>query len=459
MRVREFLRKGMGRLASRRLTGLALCLAFVWGLCPVAPVTPAEADGMVREVVVKRKDGSSVRRARLPRRRAAGKTAAAKGTPRVFAGGQGTAKSPWTIRTAAQLQAFSNSVNSGQNYAGRYIRLDSDVNLWNTSWAPIGMSRDGKTLAFSGTFNGNGRTVRGLTVDRPGGLPVGLFGVLSGATILNLNVEDANVKGSAGVGALAGSAVKTTFRGCSASGSVSGERDVGGLVGSAVECRLDRAGFQGNVAGFGVSTGGAVGGAFGSTLQNISVQGNVAGQENVGGLAGTFQAGLLQNGSVNATVVNGDRNVGGVAGATAGPVTLSHVAFDGNIEGEDNVGGILGTQEQGAVRDASVKGYVMGMNQVGGAAGQWLGGTALRCVSAANVNGRLNVGGVVGRLAGGTLERCASDGEVQGGDAVGGLVGRQEGGSFQNCQPSGMVRGALNQGREVGATGARAINL
>ena len=50
-------------------------------------------------------------------------------TPSLFAGGAGTLKSPYVIRSGAQLAAFSSSVNSGNTYAGKYIKLDADVDL------------------------------------------------------------------------------------------------------------------------------------------------------------------------------------------------------------------------------------------------------------------------------------------------------------------------------------------
>ncbi len=427
--------------------GFALCLLCALSFAFVLPeFAPISAEGAPR-VVTKTPDGKkTVRRTRLHRKKTVKRRAVS-----LFAGGQGTARSPWTIRTEAQLRAFAASVNGGRNYAGKHIRLTANVDLGGRAWAPIGFSRIGRTLAFSGVFDGNGRTISGLSLKHVGKEPVGLFGTLSGAYVYNLTVEDAEVNGVAEVGILAGAAQKSTVKNVSVSGSVAGSQNVGGLIGNAVECRLLNSEFIGKVKGAGASAGGIAGGAFGSILMHVSVSdSSIEGRENVGAMAGTFQAGLLQNVGVERCVVTGTENVGGVAGAAAGPIQFQSVAFDGNVEGVENVGGVLGLNAQGTVKDASVQGNVRGTNQVGGAFGLWRGGTALRCISTASVNGRANVGGVAGQMEKGLLDRCTSDEEVRGGDIVGGLIGRYVGGRYTNCQPSTSVHTGLKGGREIG---------
>ena len=427
--------------------GFALCLLCVLSFTFVLPeLAPVSAEGAPR-VVTRTPDGKrTVRKARL-RRREAGKRKAVS----PFTGGRGTAKSPWTIGTEAQLRAFAASVNGGKNYAGKHIRLTANVDLGGRAWAPIGFSRIGRTLAFSGVFDGNGHTISGLSLKHAGKDPVGLFGMLSGAYVCNLTVEDAEVNGVTEVGILAGAAQKSTVKNVSVSGSVAGSQNVGGMIGNAMECRLLHSDFIGRVKGAGASAGGIAGGAFGSVLMNVSVSGSsIEGRENVGAMAGTFQAGLLQNAAVERCTVAGTENVGGVAGAAAGPIQFQSVAFDGNVEGVENVGGVLGFNAQGTVKDASVQGNVMGTNQVGGAFGLWRGGTAMRCLSTASVNGSANVGGVTGQMEKGLLDHCTSDEEVRGGDIVGGLIGRYVGGRYTNCQPSVVVHAGLKSGREIG---------
>ena len=158
---------------------LALCLFCALSFAFVLPeFVSISAEGAPR-VVTRTPDGrKTVRRTRLHRRKVAKRRAVSP-----FAGGLGTAKSPWTIRTEAQLRAFAASVNGGKNYAGKYIRLTADMDLGGRVWAPIGFSRIGRTLAFSGVFDGNGRTISGLSLKYVGKDPVGLFGTLSGTYV------------------------------------------------------------------------------------------------------------------------------------------------------------------------------------------------------------------------------------------------------------------------------------
>ncbi|MDR1912447.1 MAG: hypothetical protein LBQ52_08910, partial [Helicobacteraceae bacterium] len=110
------------------------------------------------------------------------------------------------IRTEAEL----NSIRSAPS--GKYILLNN-IELTSETlgadggegWNPIGNNSN----RFTGTFNGNGHTVRNLWIDRPSIIGVGLFGYINnGAKIRNLGVEIDNskdgVKGQRFVGAIAG---------------------------------------------------------------------------------------------------------------------------------------------------------------------------------------------------------------------------------------------------------------
>ena len=107
-------------------------------------------------------------------------------------------------------------------------------------WLPLG--HDTKPLTFrcqgapfSALFEGNGMTVKDLTISRVGEDCVGLFGFLSGdAWIRNLNVEAGSILGRNRVGGLVGDGGGATIMHSAAdSGSVNGSGgNVGGLVGN-----------------------------------------------------------------------------------------------------------------------------------------------------------------------------------------------------------------------------------
>ena len=100
-----------------------------------------------------------------------------------FAGGNGSAASPYQIANAAQLAYFSSYVNSNATARTKSYILTADITLnegdaatWGetapaNAFTPVG-SWSG---AFGGTFDGNGKTISGLYVKSTGDSQ-GLFG-------------------------------------------------------------------------------------------------------------------------------------------------------------------------------------------------------------------------------------------------------------------------------------------
>ena len=132
-----------------------------------------------------------------------------------FAGGSGTEEDPYIIMTAEQLAYFAQSVNSGDRYYDTYIRMDSDIQLNDTTdgehwgqtdengsiispvnvWTPIG---DNQWLNC--IFDGNGHTVSGVYINNEKNNQ-GLFGECNG-TIKNVGVLDSYIHGSGNVGGI-----------------------------------------------------------------------------------------------------------------------------------------------------------------------------------------------------------------------------------------------------------------
>lgn len=114
------------------------------------------------------------------------------------------------IATAADLAGLAKMVNSGDNFLGKTVVLDSDIDLNNVAWTPIGNSLD---TSFRGNFDGNGHTVYNLNVSADE--YAGLFGsiqngidtnsqMVPGAYFKNLKVVNATVRGSHFAGAISG---------------------------------------------------------------------------------------------------------------------------------------------------------------------------------------------------------------------------------------------------------------
>ncbi len=81
--------------------------------------------------------------------------------------------------------------NVSDDLSGNYI-LMNDIDLSSySSWTPIGSS---DSSYFSGIFDGGGHTITGLKIDSEDSYQ-GLFGYVSGGSISNLIIEDAQVSG------------------------------------------------------------------------------------------------------------------------------------------------------------------------------------------------------------------------------------------------------------------------
>ena len=102
------------------------------------------------------------------------------------------------IATETALREFANAVNSGESYEGRTVTLTDDITLIG-EWTPIGNgARNSKTYtgkAFKGTFDGGDHTISGLKITSTSGDndAVGLFGIVDGGTVKNLNLTDVNI--------------------------------------------------------------------------------------------------------------------------------------------------------------------------------------------------------------------------------------------------------------------------
>ena len=106
------------------------------------------------------------------------------------------------IHTEEELRA----IGSGPEALRRHYVLAGDITL-QRPWTPIGS----RLRPFTGTFDGNGHVIYGLTAAKRG---AGMFGSTRGAVIRNVVLERATVQnGSASP--IAGDAQGTRIEGCS----------------------------------------------------------------------------------------------------------------------------------------------------------------------------------------------------------------------------------------------------
>lgn len=108
-------------------------------------------------------------------------------------GGSGTVSDPYKIATAADLLAVRDAINlSTSTVAASNYVLTSNIDMSGTEWiTPIGLA----SKNFSGIFDGKGYKITGLfcgnstTRNSTASVSLGLFGLVNGATIKNVQVD------------------------------------------------------------------------------------------------------------------------------------------------------------------------------------------------------------------------------------------------------------------------------
>ena len=194
----------------------------------------------------------------------------------------------YTVYNADGLLAWNEAAQKDRSIN---CTLTADIDLTGKVWTPIGTGYDN---SYTGTFDGGGHTITGLTVttnDQYAGLfgYLGKFGNAAG-TVKNVVME-----------------------------------------GIQITCNR-RLGSAGGVAGF----------SRGGTIENCSVSGSVSGTMRAGGVVGVLNGGSITGCSSSATV-KGTLNVGGVAGETNSGATMAACYATGNVTIEiDPINNILG---------------------------------------------------------------------------------------------------------------------
>ena len=287
-------------------------------------------------------------------------------TPKRPASGDGKVDSPYKISTAAELAWFRDQVNSGYTTISATLTKDIDLAEFchakdgtkytkEVSWTPIGNSDNIENM-YQGTFDGNGKTIRNLYINDISefiGIPceAGFFGYAEKGSIKNITFDNAKVKTTADdyrtgilVG-VAGSCIENIK--ILANCSVEGKNYVGGIAGMA-------SGDIGNCENHAkVNGANVVGGIVGNYWQSVKSiiscanYGVVTGSEEcVGGIAGYFNSGTIQNCA----------NYGDITGAD----------FVGNLIGDGyicNLNNVLGTGNVIATSDTESAGLLVGRIQ------------------------------------------------------------------------------------------------
>ncbi len=152
--------------------------------------------------------------------------------------GEGTEESPYLISNANELKLYQEKVNQGLYCASTvYFKLTNDVDISIYEWTPIGVETSAVDKQYNGHFDGNNKTISGLTMST-GTARIGLFGIVYAPTIENVKLSGVSINGEKRIGALVGqikgNAIITNCAVDSKSKIVGSDANVGGLIGEAI---------------------------------------------------------------------------------------------------------------------------------------------------------------------------------------------------------------------------------
>ena len=346
---------------------------------------------------------------------------------------------------------------------------DSGGLYWNGGWGwrPIGFATNGLYIGnFTGTFQGNGKTIANLYIDQHPSAEVidnyGLFGYVGATGVIDgVKLRDVSIRIQLGgqVGPLAG-ASSGTIRGSSATGRINSDGP------------------------FGESVGGLVGQNFGSITSsyarteiagNLHYGGGLVGRNGKDPYAETYGSIVASySGGANITIYNSTSNgnnayVGGLVGSNNGTITASYSRSPVKATGNGAlVGGLVGSNyrepstNQGIVTASYALGPVEATGttpSVGGLVGS-NGGPITASYSRSPVKAAGNsasAGGLVGYNTGPiTASYSRSPVKATGNNAVvGGLVGWNSRLTRSNTTYPGIITASYVVGPVV-ATGTNA---
>ena len=313
-------------------------------------------------------------------------------------------KMTWVVSAGAAVHVkTANELREALNCGGSVV-LDNDIDLSGVEWMPIGTA----AKPFSGTFNGNGKTISNLklqTAEKVDGY--GFIGVASGGdvTVQNLNFENVQISAESGenVGTVIGIVPRgsngdVTLTGITVkSGTVSAKKHAAGLIGKSYTVGDVTITDCINYASVTGTTEGSVGGIAAIisekpaslTIENCQNYGEITGTGNnaVGGLVGS-----ISGEGITVVTIKDSRNNADVVNLGAG--TASGIATIGKVKSIaisnlENIGNVTASSS-----DSPVAGLIEGIQNTLTASGS--------LKNNGDISGNKVAGGLFGQITSGS---------------------------------------------------------
>nr|WP_232850019.1 MBG domain-containing protein [Bowmanella yangjiangensis] len=362
-------------------------------------------------------------------------------------GGDGSQATPYLLTDIFGVQGMASQSLLGQHFAlANAIDASSTVN-WagGAGFMPIGSW----TTKFTGSLDGMGYAIDGLTINRGSTNYVGLFGAISGSAISNLHMTNSFVKGKVNVGSLVGQAVNNArITNSSVQGDVVVTSGYGGGLAGIFAGQISHSSMAGTLDSYNV-TGGLVGTMTGQINHSFSTASVSGGYSDVGGLVGGITGNIVSSYATGDVMTSGANNVGGLAGSITGDISNSNAS--GNVRGASDTGGLVG-ESRGTITLSYATGHVEGGSRTGGLVGAAHSGLISQSYATGNVNnpGLDDGGGLVG-YSNVNISQSFASGNVSGGNRAGGLAGSSAG-NISQSYATGNVHGGNDVGGLVGSS-------
>lgn len=247
--------------------------------------------------------------------------------------GSGSEADPYLIYSIADLRSINLAID-------KHFRLMVDLDLsasegWNygLGWTPLALPTD----PFTGSFDGNGHSITGLTISRMTDYNHALFARSDDAKFMNLYMYNVQVQGGTYVGSLVAQADGTTeMESIRVSAQVSGGGYVGGISGSLSERE--------------------------GVIRNSETIGTVMGRTSVGALLGYGRGNIEECDAIGESRYilfdlhsNHGTQIGGLVGTVNGSMMYNTFARV-EVEGTNRVGGLVGYMQTGSIYNSYASG-------------------------------------------------------------------------------------------------------